>query len=166
MRRMMEEPLTPSTDTPAKVEILIRPNRSLSASAMLALAAAVALVLFAVGFGFWLFGAVLVLPFAGLEALLVGVVFWLLYRHRADYELIVVTDDQVEVVRASGKKETRARFQRYWVRVRTAPARGGQLPRVLLGSHGRFVEVGAALDETGRETLSRELERKLRLPGR
>lgn len=162
----MEEPLTPSTDTPAKVEILIRPNRSLSASAMLALVAAVALVSFTIGLGFWLMGAVLILPFAGLEALLVGAVFWLLYRHQADHELVVIADDRVEIIRTRSGKESRDRFQRYWVRVRTVPARGGQLPRVLLGSHGRFVEVGSALDGPEREALSQELKQKLRLPGR
>jgi uncharacterized membrane protein len=161
----MEEPLTPSSDTPAKVEILIRPNRSLSASAMLALVAAVALVAFTIGLGFWLMGAVLILPFAGLEALLVGVVFCVLYRHQADQELIVIADDQVEIVRTRGGKESRERFQRYWVRVRTVPARGRHLPRVLLGSHGRFVEVGSALDGPEREALSQELKQKLRLPG-
>jgi uncharacterized membrane protein len=161
----MEEPLTPSTDTPAKVEILIRPNRSLSASAMLALVAAVALVAFTIGLGFWLMGAVLILPFAGLEALVVGLVFWLLYRHQADHERIVIADDRVEVIRSRGGKESRERFQRYWVRVRTVPARGGHLPRVLLGSHGRFVEVGSALDGPEREALSQELRQKLRVPG-
>jgi uncharacterized membrane protein len=162
---MMEEPLTPSTDTSAKVEILIRPNRSLSASTMLAVVAVVALVAFTIGLGFWLMGAVLILPFAGLEALLVGVVFWLLYRHQADHELIVITDDRVEIIRTRGEKESRERFQRYWVQVRTVAARDGHLPRVLLGSHGRFVEVGSALNGPEREALSQELKQKLRFPG-
>lgn len=162
----MKEPLTPSTDAPAKVEILIRPNRSLSAPAIVALVAAVALVSFTIGLGFWLMGAVLVLPFAGLEALLVGGVFWLLYRHQSDHERIVIADDQVEVITSRGGRESRERFQRYWVRVRTVPGRGGQLPRVLLGSHGRFIEVGSALDGPQREALTRELAHKLPLPGR
>lgn len=162
----MEESLTPGTDTPAKVEILVRPNRSLSAPAILALVAAVVLVSFTIGLGFWLMGAVLVLPFAGLEALLVGGVFWLLHRHQADHERIVIDDDQVEVISSRGGRESRERFQRYWVRVRTVPAHGGRLPRVLLGSHGRFIEVGGVLDGPEREALSRDLAQKLRFPGR
>jgi uncharacterized membrane protein len=106
------------------------------------------------------------LPFAGLEALLVGGAFWFLYRHQSDHERIVIADDQVEVIRSRGGRESRERFPRYWVRVRTVPGLGGRLPRVMLGSHGRFVELGSALAGPQREALARELVQQLRLPDR
>ncbi len=153
-----------SDDAQRRVEILIRPNRSLPPPAMAALVVALAGVALTIGLGFWAIGAVLILPFAGLEVLLVGTVFWLLYRHHPDYELIVIEHDRVRIIRSSAGKESREGFQRYWVRVRTAPQRGGQLPRVLLGSHGHFVEVGSALDGPQRAALARELKEKLHPP--
>jgi uncharacterized membrane protein len=158
--------LTLRNHSPDGVEILIRPNRSLSPSAMLALVVAVVLVSLTIGSGFWLMGAFLILPFAGLEALVVAVVFWLLHRHQADCERIAIAGDRVDLIRSVGGREFHERFQRYWARVRTDPTRDAQLPRVLLGSHGYFVEIGSALDGPGREALAQELKARLRGPER
>ena len=153
---------TQQVDGSNRIEILIRPNRSLTPAAMLAVVMAVALVSLAIGLGFWMMGAHLILPFAGLEALVVGVAFWSLSRHQADYERIVIDGDQVELMSCTGEKESRTRFQRYWARVHRAHTADGRPPRILLGSHGRFVEVGSALDGPAREVLARELMIRLR----
>jgi uncharacterized membrane protein len=158
----MDKRLALRSDTPDRFEILIRPNRSMSPSAMLVLVAAVTLVSLIVGVGFWMMGARLVLPFVGLEALLVATVFGMLYRHRADCERIAIDDERVDLVKRVADRETRDGFQRYWAQVRTDRTRDARMPRVLLGSHGRFVEIGSALDGSGREELAQALGSRLR----
>ena len=50
----------------------------------------------------------------------------------------------------------RARFQSYWVRVRLAPGNGHG--RLLLGSHGRELEIGAFLAEEERAEVAGKLK--------
>ena len=54
------------------------------------------------------------------------------------------------------------RFPRAFARVRYAPARGHCRGRLHLGAGGRYVEVGAFLNEAERQELAGQLARSLR----
>jgi uncharacterized membrane protein len=111
-------------------------------------------------------GAWWVLPFSGLEWLAVGSAFTVLYRHRDDREAIVLTATRVRVTRFCAGDWTCAEFIRAWARVNLERDRSGHYPsRLLIGSHGRFVEVGAGLRERWRERVARVLEAALRATG-
>lgn len=145
------------------LRILIRPNRSLSTRAMCVLLAAVTALVLTIGIGFAMAGAWLVLPFAGLEIAVVGAALLYLHRHADDGELLVIDDDRVWVIRCQGGKDEQHDFQRYWAKVRLAGADGGWYPsRLLIGSHGRFVEIGAAMNEEERRALAAHLRQALR----
>lgn len=148
-------------DDADRCRILLRPNRSLTTRGMLALFGAFALLAVLIGAGFALAGAWLVAPFAGLEAAVVGMVLYLLYRHADDHECIDIDACRVRIVQRRGDTERCHDFERYWARARLAQGAGMRSSRLTVGSHGRFVEVGTALDEEARRQLAHRLRRLL-----
>ena len=153
-----DAPLATLPDSGGNVRICIRPNRSLPLQDMLPLFIAISAVLVTIGVGFALLGAWPVLPFAGLEIAIVGAVIRWMYRHHGDHELVIITDDRVRVYRRDGRTERKAEFNRYWAKVSVTPSAGsGHAPKVEIGSHGRYVEIGADVHEEDRRRLAQEI---------
>jgi uncharacterized membrane protein len=127
---------------------MIRPNRSLSRGGMVVAFIVITLVVMTVATVFALMGAWLVLPFAGMETVLFGGVFYWFYRHYGDCEYIMIEGDRVRILRRRGTLETDYEFERYWVRVTLEDSdRRGRPQRVFIGSHGRRVEIAADLSQ-------------------
>lgn len=149
----------------ASASLAIRPNRSLSVAGVTVLFVALSALALTVGIGFALAGAWMVLPFAALEVLIVGLLCRWFYRHIDDCELVVVERDRVKVVKRSGTRVSRDEFPRYWVRVISERERDKPgLTRLRLGSHGRFVTLAEGVNGADRETVARELQALLRAP--
>jgi uncharacterized membrane protein len=158
----MDTRYTPETDTGSEdLRVLIRPNRSLSPWGMVVLFMGMAAFALIIGIGFSLVGAWLVLPFAGLEMAVVGTALYWLYRHAEDHDLVVVGVDRVRVIRHRAGRDWQDEFQRYWVRV-TLERHRWYPSRLKIGSHGRFVVVGADVNEEERRALSARLNEALR----
>lgn len=137
---------------------VIRPNRSLSRRLLLGVLGTYLAIETGIGVGFLLKGAWPILPFAGLEILVVGAVLYVLSRHRGDCEVVVVDDAHLTVVRRQGAHQSQHEFQRYWTRVRLRrDAKKWYPSRLWVGSHGHFVEIGASMEEAEREALARDL---------
>ena len=151
---------------PAALRILVRPNRSMSVAAMRWLFAAWAICMLGIGAAFTLAGAWLVLPFAGLEALLVAAILHtLVFRHADDYELIIIDTETLSVIQRNGPHRRRHDWPRYWARLRLQRGASDWHPsRLTLGSHGRFIELGAGLGEAERLALARRLRTILLAP--
>lgn len=158
----MDTRYTPEKYASEGLRVLIRPNRSLSPRGMVVLFAGMAAFAMALGIGFSLVGAWLVLPFAGLEVAVVGAALYWLYRHADDHELIIMDNDHVTVIQYRGGRERSDVFQRYWAKV-TLERCGRWYPsRLKLGSHGHFIMIGADIGEDERQTLSARLNEALR----
>lgn len=141
----------------SETEIIIRPNGSLSwrcckgAFAVIA-AFATGITLYFVSKGAWL-----VLPFMGLEMLVLGVALYLSARWSQHREQITVSGDEV-VVRQGVNRPREHRLQRHWARVVVQGSGHPWYPsRLLLRAHGRHVEIGARLVESERERLAKTL---------
>jgi uncharacterized membrane protein len=148
---------------PDRVLILLRPNRSLSRRGGWLVFGVIAGFLTIITVGFALLGAWMILPFAGLEVVLVGVVTAWFARHHDDREWIVLEPTRVRIARREGKRQEQFEFQRYWARVRFERRRRRSAPsRLSIGSHGRFVEIGSQIGEVTRQVLARELKGALR----
>lgn len=158
----MDTRYTPENEVGEGLRVLVRPNRSLSLRAMVLLFAGIAAFVITIGIGFSLAGAWLVLPFAGLEVAVVGAVLYLLFRHIDDHDLIVIHHDRVMVVRRQGGRERHEEFQRYWVKVELRRGRSWYPSRLSIGSHGRFVTIGADISEEERSALAARLNELLR----
>ena len=100
---------------------------------------------------FWVMGAVLVLPFAALELVALGVAFLWYARHATDQETIHLGPDRLVVEWEHGGAVQRQELAREWLRVEA----GRSL--VSLRGQGLQVEVGRYLRPAHRYLLAQEL---------
>lgn len=142
-------------------QCVARPNASASNESVLKLLLSLLLLSGFITFGFVRMGAWMVLPFAGVELLLVGLAFVLVLRHRGDYEKITLTDELVEIEQSVLGDIKRAQFQRYWTRITLREAENGKTS-LWIGSHNQEVEFGReSMDNAQRAELASHLKRML-----
>ena len=142
--------------------IVLRGNASLSARAALCIFLCLAVSATLIGFLFAIGGAWPVIPFLGLELVVVGAVFCRMCWRARDCEVLAFEDDRLHIIQHRGKSACRHEFQRYWARVVIEPVRDGWYPpRLVVRSHGREVEIGASFNEDQRTELAQRLRRVL-----
>lgn len=112
-----------------------------------------------IGTVFWFQGARLVLPFAWIELVAVGIAFAVYARHATDGETIRLAGGQLVVELESGGKLQRAEFRRDWVRVEPGAADNSLIE---LSAHGRKVHVGRFVRPELRSLLASEIRMALR----
>jgi uncharacterized membrane protein len=108
---------------------------------------------------FWLLGARLVMPFAWLEIVVVGLAFATYGRHAADGERISLQGSRLVVELETAGKLQRAEFDRSWVRVEP---KTGDRSLITLSGQGRSVEVGRYVRPELRPALASEIRMALR----
>lgn len=141
----------------------IRPNRSLAGGSAALLVASTAVGTFTVaGFLTLAYGAWPVLPFAGLEILVLAWSFRVVQRRCRDSEVVVVGEEFVDVSRRCGREFESFRFPRHWARVELLSRAARNHPtRLRIGSHGRFVEIGRFLTDDERLALAGAIRGRL-----
>jgi uncharacterized membrane protein len=143
---------------PARLDVVLYPNRSLGATSFAVLMAAIVLVSAAVGAGFMMVGAWPVTGFLGLDVLLLYLAFRWNYRQARRAEFVRLDRDGLSVRRLEPDgRSTSWRFEPYWVRVALEQV-GRYDRRLVLRSHGRQVAIGAFLTQDERLELARALE--------
>lgn len=143
-----------------RFEWVLRRHAPLSPAQMLVFFASLSLVSLSIGLFFWLQGALLVLPFAALEILAVGICFLIFSRHVLDQERIVVDGSQVVVEHEAAGVRERAQFQREWVRIEPL---GGEHSLIAVSGQGKTMQVGRYVRPERREALAHELRRAVRM---
>jgi uncharacterized membrane protein len=134
-------------------------NNSLSSSGRRLAFGFIMVVSLGIAAGFSLiFGAWPIMPFAGLEMVVLYFAFRYIDRHAADYERITIRDASVAVEVKEGEDVSRLELSRYWASV----VCGSDGRRLVLRSHGREIEVGRHLCEEQRLEMARDLKRELR----
>ncbi len=109
--------------------------------------------------GFWVAGAWMILPFAGLELAMLGTLCGWMVRHSGDCETVMMVGDRLRISKRSGGRVLRREFPRYGARVWLQPGTHAWHPsRLLLGSHGRFIEVASDVTEEARRALAKDLQ--------
>ncbi len=147
-----------SFDCPRR--FLIRPNCSMPWRDVVRFYAGIFIVSMGIAIAFAMKGAWLILPFAGLEMLVVGIALYVVAQRAASWQEIAIDADSIRVVDHSAKRVQKLSFQRAWVRVVLKEAAiSGHPSRLLLGSHGRNVEIGNCLNEEEKRHLVVELRR-------
>ena len=146
--------LRPAADGVPCVTMWLRPNRALSRRGLRRLIMVLAaLALTTAGLGAWQ-GNVFAPLFALIESCAMALALRQAWRAGERSERITLDASSLEVRSLPGWR--RASFQSYWVRVRLEPGNGHD--RLLLGSHGRELEIGSFLAEEERAALSRKLK--------
>jgi len=140
--------------------IEIAPNCSLTVRGAVGFFASVCTVSFAIAGVLTVLGYWPILPFAGLEMVLLG---WALKRslgRRSHRQTITVSDHDVLVEWSDGSRHLQVVFPRHWaqVKLRRSPSRLHP-SRLVIESHGRQCEVGDFLTEEERRGLAARLNR-------
>jgi uncharacterized membrane protein len=141
-------------ETP-QLDLLLKPYRSLPPRGFVFLMLALCAASFAAGMVFLSMGAWPVLPFLGLDVLLVWLAFKSNYAGARACERIRLFDDRLEIVRIDpwGRKQTQT-LEPYWLSVANDE-------RVTLRSHGKATVVGAFLSVSAQAELAAQLKNAL-----
>ena len=101
-----------------------------------------------------LFGAWLVLPFAGLEIALLVVGARISFLHNKDADSLAISERFVHLTKHRKTHKTVHSFVRHWTIVRIKAGANRHEPAQLqIGSHGRFLEFGEFLTEKSKRRL-------------
>lgn len=141
------------------VQWLLKRNCSATPRQVMGLYASLTVLSFGIGAFFWVQGATLVMPFACLELVAVGVALMLYARHATDSESIRLEAGYLTVEHASGRHLERVAFAPQWVRVE--PANGAR-SLIELSGQGRSICVGRFVRPELRRQLADELRWALR----
>lgn len=137
----------------------LRRNCSVTPAQLGAVYLMLCLLSLTIGAFFWFQGVALILGFAGLELLAVGLAFWVYARHATDGEWISLQGASLVVERETAGRKERAEFDRQWVRVEP---KAGELSLIELSGRGRAIEVGRYVRPELRQVLAGEIRRALR----
>jgi uncharacterized membrane protein len=141
------------------VQWLLKRNCSLAPRQLLAFYASLCLLSLAIAGFFWLRGATLVMPFAGIELLAVGSALLVYARHAADNESIRLRPGRLTVRRVNGPHVEQVEFVPAWVRVEPET---GDRSLIELSGQGRRISVGRFVRPELRRQLADELRWALR----
>jgi uncharacterized membrane protein len=142
----------------AEYSLVARRNNSLSSTGRLTVFAFIFVVSIGIALAFALLGAWLILPFAGLEMLVLYLAFRYVDLHAGDYERIAIAGDRVELDFFVAGRHLHHELNRCWAQVVVS----GDGTRLALRSHGRDLEVGRYLNDEQRLRIARELRQQLR----
>ena len=140
----------------------IRPNCSFGWTWMKRLFGFLACAVSAVAAYFVAMGAWLVLPFAGLEILIIGAGIYANARWAHRREVVELDGNDLRVFRGGRVLTEVKRLPRHWTRVTLRQDPRGWYPSLLLlECHGHRIEVGKALVESERLKLAEDLRSEL-----
>ena len=137
--------------------LTLKRNCSISPAGLACVFAALAVAVLAIGTGFAIAGAWLILPFAGLEVLLLGGAFVLQARHATDYERIELDRGQLRVEVGEAQKVARYELDARRVRIDINGS------RVVVRGPQEALELGRHLDGEARRAFAAELKKRLRI---
>ena len=141
-----------------KFEILLKPNSSLTGAARVLFLGSIFFICSVIGIGFFLAGGTMILPFAGLEIVLVYLAFRLSFNWSNQKQIIILSKEHVEV-RVDGLKEffTWKEFRSFATfNVIKNDAKDDDLS---FRSKGKEIIVGSFLNEEDKSILKDEISR-------
>jgi uncharacterized membrane protein len=141
------------------VQWLLKRNCSIAPRQLLAFYLSLGLLSLTIAIFFWLRGAPLVLPFAGVEVLALGFALFVFARHAADREHMVLRPGRLTVECTLGQRTEQVEFAPAWVRVE--PVHGDR-SLIELSGEGRRIAVGRFVRPESRRALADELRAALR----
>jgi uncharacterized membrane protein len=156
---MMEQ--ASGTASPVLFDAVLSPHRSLPPRGFTIVMLLLAGVSFSVSVAFLLIGAWPIMPFFGLDVLLVYIAFRVSYRQARLREELRLTEDSLTVERIGIRGDRRHwQFQPFWLRV-TLEEKDEHSNRLVLTSHGRSLVVGSFLGPAERRGVAGRLKAAL-----
>ena len=146
-----------------EVRYILSANRSLTRRQVALFLAVAGATMMVMGLAFSFLGLWLVLPFSGLEWLVLYFAFRWNFASARLREVLTIGENEVLLEQGRDQPEYVHRFQRVWLAMEwVEPEYRGHPARLTLGSHGKRIDLGSFLPDAERLTLYRELSRILR----
>ncbi len=140
--------------------ILLRPNQSTDWKTSFIFISIIAFTCLAIGIGFAFAGATMILPFAGLEVIFVGVCVYLVMKQTYKQEVITLTQETLKIEKGEGKIDQVWEYFRIWSFVSVERPQHPWYPaHIVVTSKGERVPIGDFLNEDEKEELVSNLER-------
>jgi len=103
-------------------------------------------------------GAWLVVPFAGLEMLVLTSCLYIVACRTSQREVVTIEADKIIIERGRRYAQQRRELPRYWAKVAlTPPGQRGHASRLIISAHGAQLEIGQQLVEAERRQLASAL---------
>tara|TARA_B100001094_G_scaffold150373_2_gene145494 strand:+ start:3861 stop:4343 length:483 start_codon:yes stop_codon:yes gene_type:complete len=140
--------------------ILLRPNQSTDWKSSLLFIFIIAFTCLSIGIGFAFAGAIMILPFAGLEVLFVGICVYLVMKKTYKQEVITLTKEKLKIEKGEGKINQVWEYYRMWSFVSVERPEHPWYPaHIVVTSKGERVPIGDFLTEDEKDDLVNNLER-------
>ncbi|CAN5428931.1 DUF2244 domain-containing protein [soil metagenome] len=143
----------------ASFEWMLKRNCSMAPRQLMAFYGSLCIVSLGIAGFFWSQGATLVMPFAWLELVALGVALLIYAQHAADREHIDLRLGRLTVEHVNGRQIERVEFESSWVRVEP---RDGDRSLIELSGQGKNISVGRYVRPEVRRQLADELRMALR----
>ena len=141
---------------------VVTPNPAMGWDTQIALYVLISTVVLTIGILFFLIGFPLILPFSGLEILLLGYALYATTRQSQRQEVITIRDDLVVVEKGRKTPERSYEFNRQWVKVALVKSPTVSHPsRLMFQASGKQLEIGGFLNEEERKGLAKQLKNAL-----
>ena len=140
--------------------ILLRPNQSTDWKSSLLFIFIIAFTCLSIGIGFAFAGAIMILPFAGLEVLFVGICVYLVMKKTYKQEVITLTKEKLKIEKGEGRINQVWEYYRMWSFVSVERPEHPWYPaHIVVTSKGERVPIGDFLTEDEKDDLVNNLER-------
>ena len=140
--------------------IMVMPNRAMPWQHIMMIYLLISGVTISIAFGFFTQGLTLILPFAGLELLALGVVLYISAWRSNIKEVVNVTEEKIRIEIGRNGPEKTYELDKTWAKVVLERSWNNWYPsRLLLRSHGGQIEIGKFLNEQERQCLGAELKK-------
>ena len=134
-------------------DILIEPNRPIKWSDNVRFIKIFALLSLIIAMFFVFHGFLLVLPFSGLEILVLSVCLYLVFKRYSICQVIHFTKDSVILESGDGTVNDRIEYQRYWSKFYIDCNGHYNIPRLSISSMGKSTEIGPFLSYDDKTSL-------------
>lgn len=142
------------------VKFMIYPNCSLSRAGNQLFFLTIFCISFTIAIAFAWHGLWLVIPFAGMEMLALGIALYFCVRKLAQSEIVTIDKTAVTIsVQHQGNIRASCSFPRAWTQVIvSSPISQMGTRHLWLRSHGKQVEIGAFLNDKEKQQLASALD--------
>ena len=143
--------------------IMVMPNRAMPWQHIMMIYLLVSGVTISIAFSFFTQGLTLILPFAGLELLALGVVLYISAWRSNIKEVVNVNEEKIRIEIGRNVPEKIYELDKAWANIVLERSWNNWYPsRLLLRSHGRQLEIGKFLNEQERQCLAIELNKAIK----
>jgi len=126
--------------------ILIEPNRPIDWAANVRFVKIFSLLSFIIGLVFMSQGFLLVLPYSGLEILILTLSLYLVYKHYTICQVVYFTDNSIIIEYGDDRADARVEYQRHWSTFKIENNGKYNIPKLSISSKGKSTEIGIFLN--------------------